>query len=113
MGLLTLLVVVGAGIIALVFALVSFGKINAFLVENDKVNELSEIIHKGAMAFLSREYKWLTPFVIIIAVLLWLNIGMPSAVSFVLGAFCSGLAGYFGMKVARLTERPPLLPRKE
>jgi len=100
MELLTLLVVVGAGVIALIFALASFGKINAFLVDNEKVNELSEIIHKGAMAFLSREYKWLTPFVILVAVLLWFYIGMPTAVSFVLGALCSGLAGYFGMKVA-------------
>jgi K(+)-stimulated pyrophosphate-energized sodium pump len=100
MGLLTLFVVGGAGVIALVFAVTSFNKINAFTVDHERVNELSEIIHKGAMAFLSREYRWLAPFVILVTALLWFNIGMATGISFVLGALCSGLAGFFGMKVA-------------
>lgn len=103
MGLLTLFVVGGAGVIALVFAGTSFNKINAFMVENERVNELSEIIHKGAMAFLSREYRWLAPFVILVTALLWIKIGMATGVSFILGALCSGLAGFFGMKVATKT----------
>ena len=59
------------------------------------------------MAFLSREYKVLAIFVLVVAVLLaWHNSGDAEntspliAFSFVLGAVCSGLAGYFGMRIA-------------
>jgi len=64
------------------------------------VNELSGIIQRGSMAFLSREYRALIPFVVVVGAVLWLKIGHPMAVSFLLGAFCSGLAGLVGMRVA-------------
>lgn len=63
-------------------------------------------IQKGAMAFLSAEYKVLGIFVVAVAALLAFK-GMSEdnssplvALSFVVGAVCSGLAGYLGMKVA-------------
>ena len=60
------------------------------------------------MAFLGREYKVLAVFVAVVAVLLAVGYsgveGQSAliAVSFVVGAGCSGLAGYFGMRVATL-----------
>jgi K(+)-stimulated pyrophosphate-energized sodium pump len=64
-------------------------------------------IADGAMAFLSREYKVLAIFVVAVAILLGVSNTFISedtswiiALSFVLGAICSGLAGYFGMKTA-------------
>lgn len=84
----------------MLFAVYASGKINAFKVENARVNELSGIIQGGAMAFLYREYKALVPFVIIVAALLAWKINVPSAVCFVAGAACSALTGYVGMKVA-------------
>ena len=95
-----LAIVGGIGVIALLFAVYASGKINAFKVENARVNELSGIIQGGAMAFLYREYKALVPFVIIVAALLAWKINVPSAVCFVAGAVCSALTGYVGMKVA-------------
>ena len=89
-----------AGILALAFAMMSYRKVNRFRVDNDRVNELSEIIHQGAMAFLNREYRWLFPFVILVAVLLTWKLGLPIALAFVLGAMCSAVAGYIGMNVA-------------
>lgn len=89
-----------AGILALAFAMMSYRKVNRFRVDNDRVNELSEIIHQGAMAFLNREYRWLFPFVILVAVLLTWKLGLPIALAFVLGALCSAVAGYIGMNVA-------------
>ncbi|MCD8392595.1 MAG: sodium-translocating pyrophosphatase [Cloacibacillus porcorum] len=88
------------GVIALLFAAYASGKITAFKVENDRVNELSGIIQGGAMAFLYREYKALVPFVIIVAALLAWKISVPSAICFVCGAICSAFTGYVGMKVA-------------
>jgi len=66
-------------------------------------------IADGAMAFLAREYRVLAIFVISVAVLLGVSNAIVGAeqqtsgliaVSFILGAFCSGLAGFFGMKTA-------------
>jgi len=90
----------GAALLALAYSFISYRKVDQYGVDDKKVNELSGIIHNGAMAFLSREYRWLAPFVILVAFLLWFNIGMGTAVSFVLGALASALAGYVGMTVA-------------
>ncbi|MFA5473478.1 MAG: sodium/proton-translocating pyrophosphatase, partial [Aminobacteriaceae bacterium] len=96
-----LLLVVGVtGILALAFAFVSYRRITRFTVENERVAELSEIIHRGAMAFLYREYKWLLPFLIIVGVILWFTIGRAAGVSFIVGGLCSATAGYMGMVVA-------------
>src|SRR6056297_2078202 len=86
----------GAALLALAYSFISYRKVDQYGVDDNKINELSGIIHNGAMAFLSREYRWLAPFVILVAFLLWFNIGMGTAVSFVLGA----LASYVGMTVA-------------
>lgn len=89
-----------AGVLALAFAMMSYRKVIRFRVDNDRVNELSEIIHQGAMAFLNREYRWLFPFVIVVAMLLTWKLGLPTALAFVLGSLCSAVAGYIGMNVA-------------
>jgi K(+)-stimulated pyrophosphate-energized sodium pump len=73
--------------------------------------EIAGYVKEGAMAFLRREYKVLTVFVIAVAIILGVLNGVTEttptsyknplvALSFVFGAFCSGLAGWFGMKVA-------------
>ncbi|WP_300526046.1 sodium-translocating pyrophosphatase [Aminiphilus sp.] len=93
-------IVGGAGALALLYAVISMGKITAFSVTNARVEELSGIIQKGAMAFLFREYRWLAPFVVVVAALLWFKIGAASAVSFAFGALCSALAGFLGMRIA-------------
>jgi len=95
-----LMIVGGAGLLALVYAVIATGRVRAFEVANEKVVELSAIIQKGAMTFLAREYKALVPFVVVVALLLGWKINMASSVSFIFGALCSGLAGYVGMKVA-------------
>ncbi len=66
-----------------------------------EVSDLSEHIYDGAMAFLNSEYKPLTVFVIIIAIIIIItDLPNPSAYAFILGAFCSALAGNIGMRIA-------------
>ncbi len=73
---------------------------------NEKMRNIATYIADGAMAFLKAEYKVLIFFVIAVAVLLGIqgNFTKDSspliALSFVVGAFSSALAGYIGMKVA-------------
>ena len=100
MGVFVILLTVVTGILALAYAFKTYQKIMSFNVENDRIVELSDIIHRGAMAFLFREYKWLFPFVIVVAGLLGWQVGVASAVCFVLGALCSAASGFFGMIVA-------------
>lgn len=93
-------IVGSVGVIAILYAIYASSKISAFKVDHDRVNELSGIIQSGAMTFLYREYKSLVPFVVIATVLLAWKVNMQSSVCFVSGAFCSGLTGYVGMRVA-------------
>ncbi|WP_164361542.1 sodium-translocating pyrophosphatase [Sulfuriroseicoccus oceanibius] len=72
----------------------------------EKMQGIAKSIQQGAMAFLHAEYKILSIFVISVAVLLAVSGANNEAshplvaVSFVVGALCSGLAGFIGMKVA-------------
>ncbi len=62
--------------------------------------DIADQIHRGAMAFLRREYTVLVVFIIIVAVLLSLAISGLTAVAYIGGAVCSILAGFFGMNAA-------------
>jgi K(+)-stimulated pyrophosphate-energized sodium pump len=97
------------GIIALIFAYMKSSWVNKQDMGTDRMKEICGYIREGAMAFLSREYKILAIFVICVAGLLAAANWSPTAdsyrnpliaLSFVMGAFCSGLAGYFGMRIA-------------
>ena len=75
---------------------------------NEKMTEIADAIHEGAMVFLSREYKILGYFVggifllllFLISMQKGLWIGLWTAVSYAVGAGCSMLAGFFGMNAA-------------
>ena len=91
------------GVAALVFAFYKAQWINKQDPGTEKMQEIGKAVREGAMAFLHREYKVLAIFVAAVAVLLAVGYeGVQGlvAVSFVVGAFCSGLAGFFGMRVA-------------
>ena len=70
------------------------------------MSKIARSIQEGAMAFLRAEYRVLIIFVIAVAALLYWSGAQNEhshslvAVSFAVGAFCSALAGYLGMKVA-------------
>ncbi len=95
-----------AGVIALGFAFLKYQKVRGEDAGTDKMKEIAAAIADGAMAFLRAEYKYLAIFVVAVAVLLAVsgteNMLWLKAVSFIVGALCSGLAGFFGMKVATL-----------
>lgn len=88
------------GIIALLFALYKASTINKVSPGNDRMKEIASYIEDGAMAFLSREYKTLAIFIVVLFVILFFAINPLTAVSFLLGGVFSALAGFFGMKVA-------------
>ncbi|UOD35177.1 sodium-translocating pyrophosphatase [Deferribacteraceae bacterium V6Fe1] len=91
-----------AGVIGLIVALIIYGFVKKQPVGNEKMKEISDMIHDGAMAFLSREYKVLVVFVIVVFGLMFLSpdLGLKTAFAFLTGAIFSVLAGFFGMKAA-------------
>jgi len=66
----------------------------------DKMKEIAKAIHDGAMAYLSREYHSISLVVSVLAILLGLVFGLPTAFAFVVGAGASAIAGYIGMNMA-------------
>ena len=95
----------GSGIVALLFVYIKNKWVASKEIGSEKMERIAQNISDGAMAFLRAEYKILSVFVLITAVLLGFKgesegTSYLVAVSFIVGALCSGLAGFIGMKVA-------------
>ena len=89
------------GVLALLFAAYKAGFVSKQDAGNERMKEISSYISEGAMAFLTREYKALVVFVIVLAIILAVGLkSIPTAICFVVGAIFSVAAGYVGMKVA-------------
>ncbi|HMU42667.1 MAG TPA: sodium-translocating pyrophosphatase [Ignavibacteriaceae bacterium] len=93
------------GVLALIYTVWKSSWISKKDPGNEKMQKIASHISEGAMAFLKAEYRVLIFFVIIVALLLGFtadsDVSSPLVgVSFVVGAFCSALAGFIGMKVA-------------
>ena len=109
------IVAIAASVRALLFA----GFLTSVVLKkdsgSDRIRFIGDAIQKGAMAFLSREYRLLAIFVVVMAIILGVfvdfdilgrighetNDGVPgTAIAYLVGAFGSGLAGFIGMSIA-------------
>ena len=94
------------GVLALLFVWIKNIWVSKQEVGNEKMANIAKHIADGAMSFLKAEYKILSIFVAAVAVLLWFKgtneVGSHGmvAISFIVGAICSALAGFIGMRVA-------------
>ncbi|MCK5677153.1 MAG: sodium/proton-translocating pyrophosphatase, partial [Flavobacteriaceae bacterium] len=95
-----------AGVIGLIFMFFKSSWVTKQEVGTEKMATIAKHISDGALAFLKAEYKVLSIFVIAVAVLLIFkgnseeNSSGFVALSFVVGALMSALAGYIGMRIA-------------
>jgi len=94
------------GLIGLLYTFIKFNWVSKQDAGNERMKEISTYIAEGAMAFLKAEWKILTYFAVIVALLLGF-MGSRSesshwsiAIAFLIGAFFSALAGFIGMKAA-------------
>ena len=98
--------IIGSGIFAMIFAFWKTNWINKQDQGTEKMEQIGANISEGAMSFLKAEYRVLAIFVFIVAILLgFANQGNENssslvALSFIIGALASGLAGFLGMRVA-------------
>ena len=95
-----------AGVLALIYAAWKTNWINKQDQGTERMVLIGKSIAEGAMAFLKAEYRILGIFVVVVALLLGIaNAGRTDSsalisLSFIAGAFASGLAGFLGMRVA-------------
>ena len=105
---LSIILALVAGGIALVFAAIMAIRVNAADPGNDAMRQIGDAIREGSSAFLKREYVALIPFVVIVTVVLWVLIDWltlgntipKTAISYLAGTVCSAIAGLVGMNVA-------------
>ncbi len=88
------------GAIGFGIAIVIYNMVKSEPVGNEKMHEISDDIHAGAMAFLGREYRVLAIFIGIVFVLIAIAMSFYTALAFLGGAACSMTCGFIGMKAA-------------
>ena len=91
---------IGAGSVAILYALWLVYKINRYPAGEEKMREVAQAIQVGARAYLNRQYKTVGVVAVVVAVLIGRFVGLTSMAGFIVGALASGLAGYIGMNVA-------------
>ena len=88
------------GTVGLIFAIILWIRINKAEAGTEKMATIAAAIREGAMTFIKREYVYLAVFVIVLFVILGYQVDIQTAISFLVGALFSALAGYVGMRVA-------------
>ena len=101
------------GVLGLLLAVSIYRTILSHSAGTDQMKSIAHEIELGAMAFLRSEYSKLLIFVLVVAGLLFFSFGWQTGTSFILGALCSGLAGFIGMKAATKSNVRTAMAAKE
>ncbi len=91
---------IASSLLAIVYALFLAKSILKKPAGNEKMQEIAKAILEGAQAYLNRQYKTIGIIAIILFAILWLFLGIITALGFAVGAIFSALAGYIGMHVS-------------
>src|SRR5207244_7166864 len=89
-------------VIGLAFAFVLIAAVIRSPSGTERMREISAAVQEGAKAYLNRQVKAISVIAVVIFILLFFFKDHPTAIGFVIGAFCSLAAGFIGMRVAVL-----------
>ena len=89
-------------VVGLVFALFLIITVIRRSPGNEKMQQISAAVQEGAKAYLHRQVVTISAIAVVIFLLLFFFKDHPTAIGFVIGAFCSLAAGYIGMRIAVL-----------
>lgn len=89
-----------SSVIALLYGLYLIRWILQLPAGEGKMTGIALAIQEGAKAFLNRQYRVVSYIGAVAFILLWLTLGLTTAIGFAVGAILSGLAGYIGMNVS-------------
>ncbi|MCF7861486.1 sodium-translocating pyrophosphatase [Candidatus Woesearchaeota archaeon] len=93
-------VVLAISFFGLIFSAFKLWGLSRQSLSGSKSKFISEQIHKGAMAFLNKEYSHLIVYALIFFAVIYYFIGKPLALAFLAGGLFSGLAGNISMRIA-------------
>lgn len=88
------------GAIGLTMAIINYFLMKRLSPGNEKMIEISDAVHDGAMVFLKREYQIIALFVVVVFFFIWIFLGLWTGIAFVIGACFSLLAGFIGMEAS-------------
>jgi K(+)-stimulated pyrophosphate-energized sodium pump len=91
---------IGAGVLAVVYGLISAQWILKQPAGNDRMQEIAKAIQEGANAYMNRQYLAISIVGLVLFVALIASLGWYTAIGFAIGAVLSGLTGYIGMFVS-------------
>lgn len=94
---------IALGGIALLLAYKMYYDITKLGSGNDRMREVSSAIRTGAFAFLGEQFKHIAPFAGVVFLIVWWCLTLSSAMTYILGAGCSLLAGFLGMNAATIS----------
>ena len=92
--------IIGAGILAIIYGYIVGSQILSASPGNAKMQEIANAIQVGAKAYLNRQYKTIAIVGIIILIIITYSLGAWVGLGYFIGAFLSGAAGYVGMLIS-------------
>ena len=96
----SLWLVIGAGLLAILYGVVTIQQVMSLSAGNARMKEIAAAIQEGASAYLKRQYTTITIAGVVVFAILLFALGLSTALGFTAGAVLSGLAGFIGMLVS-------------
>src|SRR5437667_6778033 len=87
-------------VIGLAFAFFLITAVIRTSAGNERMRQISAAVQEGAKAYLNRQVVTISAIAVVIFILLFIFKDRPTAIGFVIGAFCSLSAGFIGMRIA-------------
>ena len=94
------IIVLGSGLLAVLYGIFTIRGVMANGTGDDRMVSIAAAIQEGAAAYLNRQYSTIAIVGVVVTIVLGVTLGLLQAFGFVIGAVCSGIAGYVGMNVS-------------